>query len=87
MRSDDSFILPATKHFSIQHSFAEIVNECVKSDDENDFTVHTVYDGHGDDMDPISTESITTLASMDPHYSHEIDVQVCMVSKAFIFRL
>lgn len=71
---------------SIQHSFAEIVNECVKSDDENEFhTISTIhYTGVGeansleihesDDKDNI--EHITTLSSMDPNFSNEVEIQV-----------
>lgn len=77
VKPEGSFKLPPPKSVSIQHSFAEIVNECVKSDDEVDFTLHTVhYDGQSDDAtDPISTEHITTLSSMDS-FSHDVEVQV-----------
>ncbi len=61
---------------SLQHSFAEIVSECVKSDDENDFQIihHVQFDGDNDMSDGI--ENITTLSSIDPSFSQNLGDQV-----------
>lgn len=82
--NEETFQMSSDKNVSIQHSFAEIVSECVKSDDENDFTLHTVhYDGNSnDDADRIVPETITTLSSMEP-YTQEISVMVRIRNELF----
>lgn len=66
---------------SIQHSLAEIVNECVKSDDESDFTGtnHLNFDAEDDELDDV--ENIVTLPSMNPGFSQNTDLQVIYTFK------
>lgn len=81
-------VLPQTIS-SIQHSFAEIVNECMKSDDENEYQIvnniqySNSNDSNSNDINDIdnngSVGTITTLSSMDPNFPQDIDVQVITV--------
>lgn len=66
---------------SIQHSLAEIVNECVKSDDESDFpgANQLNFDTEDDDLDDV--ENIVTLPAMNPRFPQNTDSQVIYTSK------
>lgn len=60
---------------SIQHSLQEIVNECIKSDDENDFTGanQLSFDPEDEEMD---VEDIVTLPAMDSGFLPKTEPQV-----------